>query len=448
MGDASGREDTPSGLDPPRIPAPLGQAPAELTARSRGVAARARGKVRPGPRRLAALSRCITVMDPDGGSADNDGGSGHPVRRLGHAPLAALAPQLRQAPHRHHRRRVALPADAARASRPRAPSASRSSSPARRGASSPATRPRRSASTIELVLEPMARDTLPAVTLGALLAARRDPAAVAFVLPSDHLIPDPCAFGDAAAAAAEAAEDGDFVVLGLAPTRPASGYGYIRPGEGSPTGARQVAAFVEKPDVEAGGGADRRGLPVERRHVLLPRRRRARRDRPARAGDPRRRRGGARARPARISARSGSARATPGPRRSSFDYAVMERTKKAAVVPVGFDWSDIGDWREVWALSPKDANGVAAEGPTALIDVESSYIRADKRLIARDRGQGPRRRRHAGRAAHQPHRPHPGGEVAGRPASRPRGGPRPTRRRRCAGRGAGTRPWTSATASG
>lgn len=234
---------------------------------------------------------------------------------------------------------------------------------------------------IELVLEPMARDTLPAVTLGALLAARRDPQAVAFVLPSDHLIPDPCAFGDAAAAAAEAAEDGAFVVLGLAPTRPASGYGYIRPGEALATGARRVAAFVEKPDVAraaaliAEGCLWNAGMFCFRAEAALaeigshaPGTRVAVEAALAEAGED-------------LGAlRLGKSYAKA--EKVSFDYAVMERTRKAAVVPVGFDWSDVGDWREVWALSKKDANGVAAEGPTALIDVESSYIRADKRLIA------------------------------------------------------------------
>ena len=169
---------------------------------------------------------------------------------------------------------------------------------------------------IELVLEPMARDTLPAVTLGALLAARRDPAAVAFVLPSDHLIPDPCAFGDAAAAAAEAAEDGDFVVLGLAPTRPASGYGYIRPGEGLATGARQVARLrreARRPKRAAALIAEgclwNAGMFCFRADAAL-----AEIGQP-RAGDARRGRGGARRGAARISARSGSARATPRPRR-------------------------------------------------------------------------------------------------------------------------------------
>ena len=234
---------------------------------------------------------------------------------------------------------------------------------------------------IELVLEPMARDTLPAVTLGALLVARRDPRAVAFVLPSDHLIPDPCAFGDAAALAAEAAEDGDFVVLGLAPTRPASGYGYIRPGETLATGARRVGAFVEKPDIRraaaliAEGCLWNAGMFCFRADAALAEI-------------------GSHAPGTRTAVESALAEAREDlgalrlgksyakAEKVSFDYAVMERTKRAAVVPVGFDWSDIGDWREVWALSPKDENGVAAEGPTALIDVENSYIRADKRLVA------------------------------------------------------------------
>ena len=103
---------------------------------------------------------------------------------------------------------------------------------------------------IELVLEPMARDTLAAVTLGALMAARRGPDAIAFVMPADHMIPDVGAFSSAVANAVEVAAAGDLVVLGLKPTAPASGYGYIRPDGAGAAGGRRVASFVEKPSAD------------------------------------------------------------------------------------------------------------------------------------------------------------------------------------------------------
>jgi mannose-1-phosphate guanylyltransferase/mannose-6-phosphate isomerase len=101
---------------------------------------------------------------------------------------------------------------------------------------------------IELVVEPVGRDTLPAVTIGALMAAQRGPDAVAFVLPSDHHVPDPLAFVAAVEAAVEAAAVGELVVFGLKATGPATGFGYIRPGAPSTGSALRVAAFVEKPD--------------------------------------------------------------------------------------------------------------------------------------------------------------------------------------------------------
>jgi mannose-1-phosphate guanylyltransferase/mannose-6-phosphate isomerase len=233
---------------------------------------------------------------------------------------------------------------------------------------------------VELVIEPEGRDTLPAVTLGALLAARRAPDAVAFVLPSDHHVPDVPSFAAAAADAVEAAASGDLVVFGLKPTAPATGFGYIRPGEAASGVARRVAAFVEKPDEDravaliAEGCLWNAGMFAFRADEGL-----------AEIG---------RRAPEALSAvtravegaeldlgalRLGSAfHAAP---KVSFDYAVMEKTERAVVVPADFAWSDVGDWREIWSLAAKDANGVAAEGPVELLDVGNSYIRADGRLV-------------------------------------------------------------------
>jgi mannose-1-phosphate guanylyltransferase/mannose-6-phosphate isomerase len=233
---------------------------------------------------------------------------------------------------------------------------------------------------IELVLEPMGRDTLAAVTLGALLAARRAPDATAFVLPSDHLIPDVEAFGAAAAAAEEAARGGDLVLFGLKPTAPASGYGYIRPGAPASGAARRVAEFVEKPDSEraaaliAEGCLWNAGMFVFRAESGLAEIRRLVPD----------------AVPAVTKALAeacldlGALRLGPSfaaVPKVSFDYAVMERTDRSAVIAVDFAWSDIGDWREIWSLSPKDPAGVTTEGVTQTIDVRNSYIRADGRLV-------------------------------------------------------------------
>ena len=233
---------------------------------------------------------------------------------------------------------------------------------------------------IEIALEPQGRDTLAAVTLAACLAARRDPSAIVMIMPSDHLIPDAAAFARAAGAAARLAQDGLIVTLGIAPTSPSTAYGYIAPGAPLGDGGRRVARFVEKPDAalaaeliaegclwNAGmfcfrADAGLRQIQEHAPQVLAPVRRSLEEAMDdlgtLRLGD------------AFLSAP-----------KISFDRAVMERTTHAAVLPVDFSWSDIGDWKAVWEHSPRDANGVAREGKVHATDVTDSYLRSDGRLV-------------------------------------------------------------------
>ena len=233
---------------------------------------------------------------------------------------------------------------------------------------------------IELVIEPVGRDTLPAVTLGALLAARRGEDAVAFVMPSDHYVPDTAAFADAARQAVAATAAGDLVVFGLAPTGPATGFGYIRPGKPAGDRARRVAAFVEKPDAaraeelvaegclwNSGLFAFRAGAALEDIGRLVP--------------EAVRTVAGAVETGAEDLGALRLGEAFEEAPKVSFDVGVMEKTDRAVVVPAGFAWSDVGDWREIWALSPKDANGVAVDGDAELLDVRNSYVRSAGRLI-------------------------------------------------------------------
>jgi len=233
---------------------------------------------------------------------------------------------------------------------------------------------------IDLVLEPVGRDTLAAVTVGAMLVARRDSDATALILPSDHLIPDMHAFVAAARAAEMAGAGGDLVTFGLLPTAPSTAYGYIRPGEPTETGSRRVVNFVEKPDAELAGKLMAEGClwnagmfsfrarsGLDQIRELAPDCFRA-------------------VRTALDEAEVDFKALRLGPSfakapKTSFDYGAMEKTKRAAVIPVDFAWSDIGDWREIWSLSAKDAQGVAREGETVTVDVKDSYIRADGRLI-------------------------------------------------------------------
>jgi len=233
---------------------------------------------------------------------------------------------------------------------------------------------------IELALEPEGRDTAAAVALAVALAARRDPDSVALVLPSDHLIADVAAFRKAAASAATAAAAGRIVAIGLTPDHPATAYGYIRPGAPDGAGARRIDAFAEKPDAEraaaliaegclwnagmfcvpvGAGGAEIARLAPDTAAAVAAGLASAREDLGAlRLGD--------------------GFRAAP---KISFDYAVMEKTDRASVVAAEFGWSDIGDWRAVWATSPQDADGVVAQGRVLTHDVRNCYLRGSDRLI-------------------------------------------------------------------
>ena len=234
---------------------------------------------------------------------------------------------------------------------------------------------------IDLALEPEGRDTLAAVTLAALLAARRDPAAPVLVAPSDHLVPDVPGFTQAVTRAAALAAAGDLVVFGVRPTEPTSAYGYIEPGAAlGVAGGHRVHRFVEKPDRDraerliAEGCLWNAGMFCFRPDAAL-------REIEALAPETL-----ARVRSALDTAADdldavvvGEAfRAAP---KISFDHAVMEKTARATVLPVDFAWSDIGDWKEAWRLAAKDEAGVARYGPVVTRDVKNSYLRGEDRLV-------------------------------------------------------------------
>ncbi len=232
----------------------------------------------------------------------------------------------------------------------------------------------------EIVLEPEGRDTLPAIAAVAELVARRAPDAVLLVLPSDHLIPDPEAFAAAARRAAAAAADGSLAVFGVAPTAPSTAYGYIRPGAVVADGVRRVAAFEEKPAADRAERLIAEGCLWNAGMFCF--RAEAGRDAVAAlspevaaavtaAVDAAEEDLGA----LRLGAAFGEAPKT------SFDYGVMEKTDRAVVVAADFAWSDIGDWREIWAQSEKDAAGNALEGDAVVRDARGNYVYSSDRLV-------------------------------------------------------------------
>ncbi|HWP26697.1 MAG TPA: mannose-1-phosphate guanylyltransferase/mannose-6-phosphate isomerase [Xanthobacteraceae bacterium] len=234
----------------------------------------------------------------------------------------------------------------------------------------------------DILLEPTRRDSAPAIVAGAAFARARGDDPIIAALAADHVVNDAAAFVAACKVARDAAAAGRIVTFGIRPDRPATEYGYIRPG-GKLTGeALAVDKFVEKPDAEraaqyvADGYLWNSGNFVFRASVLLDEYRTYDPDSSA----------------AVLSAieRAGRdlgfvtldqesfARATA----NSIDYAVMEKTKRAAVVPVSYGWSDVGSWRTVWDITPKDAAGNAAQGKAVFVDTRGSYVSSDKALVA------------------------------------------------------------------
>jgi mannose-1-phosphate guanylyltransferase/mannose-6-phosphate isomerase len=234
----------------------------------------------------------------------------------------------------------------------------------------------------DILLEPARRDSGPAIAAGALFARRHgnDPTIVA--LAADHVVSDSLAFAAACRVASDAAGEGRIVTFGVRPNRAATEYGYIRPGNALGGELFAVAEFVEKPDAAtaeryvAQGYLWNSGNFVFRASALLEEYRSFEPD----------------SIDAVVAAieRAGSdlgfitidaeafARVTP----RSIDYAVMEKTRRAAVIPVSYAWSDVGSWNAVWELSPRDASGNAAQGPAMFVDTRDSYVSSDDALVS------------------------------------------------------------------
>ena len=234
-----------------------------------------------------------------------------------------------------------------------------------------------------IVLEPQGRNTAPAAAVAALIAAETDPKAVVLLLPSDHVVKDEAVFRDAVAVAMSAAEAGNIVTFGIAPTGPETGYGYIQRGGDVPgvAGAFHVRRFVEKPDgatalryVDDGGYYWNSGMFVFRADVLLEETARYAPDvlpavREALAKSKRD------ADFIRLDAEN-FARAPS----ISIDYAVMERTNRAVLVPGTFGWSDVGSWSSLWDIQKKDKSGNVLHGDVVVHDTKNSFVRSEKGL--------------------------------------------------------------------
>jgi mannose-1-phosphate guanylyltransferase/mannose-6-phosphate isomerase len=238
----------------------------------------------------------------------------------------------------------------------------------------------------DIMLEPVRRDSAPAIAAGAIFALKRggDPLIVA--LAADHVIADPAAFAKVCGQAAAAASGDRIVTFGVRPTRPATEYGYIRAGAALGGEVFAVDKFVEKPDAKTAeryvteGYLWNSGNFMFRAGLLLGEYKEFEPDSVA-AVETSVQDAGTDLGFVTLD-RQSFARATT----KSIDYAVMERTARAAVMPVSYGWSDVGSWRAVWELSGHDALGNCGHGSetglVVFVDSRGSYVATDKQLVA------------------------------------------------------------------
>ncbi|HVT25993.1 MAG TPA: mannose-1-phosphate guanylyltransferase/mannose-6-phosphate isomerase [Rhizomicrobium sp.] len=234
-----------------------------------------------------------------------------------------------------------------------------------------------------IVLEPVARNTAPAAAVAALITAEQDKEGVVLLLPSDHFVDDEAAFHRAALAAVDAAREGRLVTFGITPTRAETGYGYIKRRGAAVGSAFEVEAFVEKPDAQkaqtylaSGDYCWNSGMFAFRADVFLDEL--------------------AKLQPAILSVAKAAVAAAQrdldfvrldrdafakAPN-ISIDYAVMEKTSRAAVVPCEIGWSDVGSWSALWDVSAQDGDGNVLIGDVVTENASGCFVRTERRLTA------------------------------------------------------------------
>ncbi|MFI5012094.1 MAG: mannose-1-phosphate guanylyltransferase/mannose-6-phosphate isomerase [Hyphomicrobiales bacterium] len=233
----------------------------------------------------------------------------------------------------------------------------------------------------DIILEPTRRDSAATVAAATAYAAKTHPGAVVLIMAADHVIKDAESFAEACRAAAGVARNGYIMTLGITPTYPATSYGYIALGAAiDGGGAHRVERFVEKPDAQTAAGYIAEGylwnggyflfqhqLMLEELSTFAP--------------------------DILAAAQAALAAATidldfirldgteyeKAPR-TSIDYAVIEKTERAGVLPVAFAWSDVGSWDAVWKVSPHDASGNVVRGRVELVETRDSLVHSDELL--------------------------------------------------------------------
>jgi mannose-1-phosphate guanylyltransferase / mannose-6-phosphate isomerase len=240
--------------------------------------------------------------------------------------------------------------------------------------------------TREILLEPVGRNTAPAIATAALSILEQSPEAILAIMPSDHVVENAAGFAESVTRAAQIAAGGRFVLFGIEPNVPHTGYGYIKRGRalnGSEHSGFAVEAFVEKPDLAKaqtyladGGYVWNSGIFVVPAKAFVEELRELAPEIVEHA-----------------EAALGAAETDLGFRRLdaarygrcpniSVDYAVMEKTAKAAMLPLDVGWSDVGSWSSIWDLAPQDGDGNAVRGDAIMVDTRNSYVHSESALIS------------------------------------------------------------------
>ena len=238
----------------------------------------------------------------------------------------------------------------------------------------------------KFIVEPDGRGTAPCIGLGAIHLRQRDPEAIMAVLTADHFIADTARFRQVLAAAAQVAEEGHLVTLGITPSSPSTGYGYIKQGEilGTAEGFSVFRAerFTEKPSpetalhmVESGEYSWNSGMFIWRVDRILEEFQHQMPEFYVQLAE--------------VEATLGTSgyegtlsRVWPQVARQAIDYGVMEGAEDVVVIPVDIGWSDVGSWASLSALLPADKEGNAIVGPHVGIDTRDTLVFGGKRLIA------------------------------------------------------------------
>lgn len=234
-----------------------------------------------------------------------------------------------------------------------------------------------------IILEPMAKNTAPAIAAACCAAIKQDKDAIVVVLPSDHVIADVKTFQNAVMTAAKNAEKGSLVTFGIVPTFAATGYGYVKAAGAETDGAFTLEKFVEKPCLEkaqeylaSGEYAWNSGMFVFKASTFIEE---------LKVHSPEM---------AKLSIESFEKAVIESDfirldkdafgqiKGDSIDYAVMEKTKLGKIVKLNAGWDDVGSWSALYDISEKDENKNAVKGDVIALDTKNSYIRGGKRTIA------------------------------------------------------------------